>query len=157
MKNIILIFLLITSNVSAQKDSLLKGKAINTNIDTTRFVKIGSKKSSLPPLIILDGLKISQDTVIRFNLFKLGCIRKIKVINDYEFDTTNKYSGAVKIYTKILFVLNDSLLKRKREKITALSKIKQEEIKSIKKINPEKAMKKYGKAGKHGAIIIKTK
>ncbi len=158
--NIIFFYLfLYCISLYSQEDTIYKNKIItsnNKNIDTT--IMIGPGLSSLhEPLYIVDGLKIDNEKFAEIQLCR-NKVKKIRIDKEYVLTTSDKvYFGAIRIYTKILFIFNDSLLEHKREKIKVLSKVKQEEIKSIKKIDADKAIEKYGKAGKHGAIIIKTR
>jgi len=125
--------------------------------DTISSIKLGHKVSEYPPLYIFDGLKIDQDKFIELKIDK-SCIKRIKIDENYSFsDNTKAYKGSITIYSKMLVVLNDKLFFNSKDKKAMLSQVKQEEISLITALSKEEAHKKYGKAGKNGALIIKTK
>ncbi len=125
--------------------------------DTVPEIKLGHKISPYPPLYVLDGLKISQEKFAELQITK-QCIKKIKVNEDYNFcDSTQKFSGIITVYSKLLIVLNDKLLLDSKDKIETLSKLKQDEVVSLNMLNKREASDKYGKNGKFGALIIKTR
>jgi hypothetical protein len=58
------------------------------------------------------------------------------------------------ITTKLLIVLDDQLLSTKKEKKMALPFVDRDKIKSITKIDKNESIRRYGKKGKYGALII---
>ena len=60
------------------------------------------------------------------------------------------------ISTRLLVVFNGELLSSKKEK-SKLSTVNYKDIESIKKIEKNESIELYGKKGKNGALIIKTK
>lgn len=122
----------------------------------TIHIKLGHTPLPYSPLVLLDGLEISQKNLAEFMLDE-HCFKKIKRINDYcSSDTTLKYCGAVSIQSKLLIVLNDRLLYDRKEKTEALSKIKQSDVLEYKMLSQQDALEKYGKRGKFGALVVKT-
>lgn len=125
--------------------------------DTAHKIRPGHNVSKYPPLYILDGLKISQE---RFAELKIDecCIRRIRTDEDFSIcDSTSKFKGSITIYTKLLIVLNDTLLRNAKDKQELLSKLKQDNVSFLEKVDKEEAIIKYGKDGKCGVLIIKTK
>lgn len=123
----------------------------------TIHIKLRHTPLPYPPLVILDGLEISQKNLAEFMLDE-HCFKKIKRINDYcSSDTTLKYCGAVSIQSKLLIVINDRLLCDRKEKTETLSKIKQSDVLEYKMLNKQEALEKFGKCGKFGALMVKTK
>ncbi len=122
----------------------------------TLHIRLGHTTLPYSPLVLLDGLEISQKKLVEFNLDE-HCIKKVKLINDYcSSDTNLKYCGAVSIQSKLLIVLNDRLLYSRQEKTETLSKIKQSDVLEYKMLSKQEALEKYGKRGKFGALVIKT-
>lgn len=131
----------------AQDVNSLKGKTGPTIIAT-------KGNDQYPPLYVLDGLRISQEKFAELKIDK-HCIKKIKVSEDC--DSTQKFNGIITVYSKLLIVLNDKSLFNSNDKIEALSKLKQDEVLSFRMLDKQEALNKYGKYGKFGALIIKTK
>ncbi len=123
--------------------------------DTLR-IRLGHTTLPYSPLVLLDGLEISQEKLVEINLDE-HCIKKVKLINDYcSSDTNLKYCGAVSIQSKLLIVLNDRLLYDRKEKTETLSKIKQSDVLEYKMLSKQEALEKYGKRGKFGALVLNT-
>lgn len=108
-------------------------------------------KLPYPPLYILDGLEISSEEFVEWNL-DIQCVRKIKL----ETTETRRHCGIVHVYTRLLIVFNDRVLDTRKDRIKTLSNLERDSI-SIKKIDKQEAVNIYGKKGKYGALIIKTK
>ncbi len=122
----------------------------------TIHIKLRPTPLPYPPLVLLDGLEISQKKLAEFMLDE-HCFKKFKRINDYcSSDTTLKYCGAVSIQSKLLIVLNDRLLYDRKEKTETLSKIKQSDVLEYKMLSQQDALEKYGKRGKFGALVLNT-
>jgi len=84
------------------------------------------------------------------------------LISSIEFqrnDITNIRTENSKIIvtTRLLVVLDSVLLCTQKEKKVILPNVNKEKIESIEKIGKEKAMKLYGRKGKNGALLVKTK
>lgn len=130
---------------------------VRSQTETIPQLKFGPDVSKYPPLYFLDGFKISQKQFAELNIDKL-CIKKIKVDENYSSsDSTSTFKGAVFISSKLLVVLNDKNLFNIKDKYKHLSKLEQGEILSFIFIDKNEASNKYGKLGKYGALIIKTK
>lgn len=122
----------------------------------TLHIRLGHTTLPYSPLVLLDGLEISQKKLVEFNLDE-HCIKKVKLINDYcSSDTNLKYCGAVSIQSELLIVLNDRLLYDRKEKTETLSKIKQSDVLEYKMLSKQEALGKYGKRGKFGALVLNT-
>lgn len=104
-----------------------------------------------PPLIILDGLEISPEEIAEWGIEK-QVIKRIKY--ETTSDSSRGYCGIIRLYSKMLIALNDSLLVNSKEKVDSLSKIKREAISSIKMIDRQEAVRRYGRKGKYGALLI---
>ena len=100
---------------------------------------------NIPVIYIIDGLKISKEKFIELKL-PIYTLRKL---------TVDKKRSEVKIKSKLLIVHNEIKLDRKNK--TLLSQINEEDITVIRFIERENAINEYGKKGRHGALIIKTK
>lgn len=128
-----------------------------SQLDTIYNAHLSHDTSPYPPLYVIDGLRISQEKFAELKIDK-HCIKRIKVEEENkQCDSTQNFSGIIRVYSKMLIVLNDSLLADSNDKIETLSNIKRDAILSINKIDKQEALSKYGKIGKHGALIIRTK
>lgn len=106
-----------------------------------------------PPLIVLDGLEISPEDIEEWGIEK-HVIKRVKY--ETTSDGSRGYCGIIRLYSKFLIVLDDELLGNTKEKVNTLSNIKRESISSIKMIDKQEAVRKFGKKGKHGALLIQT-
>ncbi len=70
---------------------------------------------------------------------------------------TKTEGSKIIVTTRLLVVLDGALLLTQKEKKENLSVINKEIIESIVRIDKEKASELYGKKGKSGALLIKTK
>ena len=123
--------------------------------DTTHYL-LGHTKLPGKPLFVIDGLRASSEQIAGLE-FDKHCVKRMKTDAFYFYtDSVSSFFGCITIYTKLLIILNDRLLFGKNEKIETLSNEKREDIISINKIDKQEAFSKYGKKGKHGALIIKT-
>lgn len=151
MKIKIIFFFLSLSSIMlyAQEENSLKGK--------TGPIIIATKGSD--PIISLDGLILSKIDYLNLNIDESYSNKfKIKALSEKEakrkYRITNK-DGVVEIKTNLLYVLNDECLTS--ESNTILSKVTQADILDIKMLKKDDAIKEYGKLGRNGALIIKTK
>jgi len=80
-------------------------------------------------------------------------------INFQRHDIVSSKTEGSKIIvtTKLLIVLDGKLLSTQNEKREILATIDTKRIESITKVDKEKAFELYGKKGKNGALIVKTK
>jgi hypothetical protein len=83
----------------------------------------------------------------------------ISDINFQRHDIVRSKTEGSKIIvtTKLLIVLDGKLLSTQNEKKQMLSTIDTKRIESVTKVDKEKAFELYGKKGKNGALIVKTK
>ena len=133
----------------AQEGNALKGK--------TGPIIIATKCKD--PIISMDGLILSKTDYQNLKIDESYSKKfKIKVLSEKEakrkYKITNK-DGVVEIKTNLLYVLNGECLTSKN--ISVLSKVTQTDILDIKLLKKDDAIKKYGKSGRNGALIIKTK
>lgn len=70
---------------------------------------------------------------------------------------TKTEGSKIIVTTRLLVVLDGVLLSTQKEKKGNLSVINKEIIESIERIDKGKAFELYGKKGKNGALLIKTK
>jgi hypothetical protein len=133
----------------AQEENSLKGKTGPIIIATT----------GNDPIILLDGLILSKIDYLKLNIDESYSKKfKIKALSEKEakkeYGITNK-DGIVEIKTNLLYVLDNEYLTSESEK--KLSKLTQGNILDMKVLKKEDAIKEYGKFGRNGAFIIKTK
>lgn len=83
----------------------------------------------------------------------------ISSINFQRHDIVRSKTEGSKVIvtTKLLIVFDGKLLSTQSEKKKILSTIDTKRIESIAKVDKEKAFELYGKKGKNGALIVKTK
>jgi len=83
----------------------------------------------------------------------------ISSINFQRHDIVRSKTEGSKIIvtTKLLIVFDEKLLSTQNEKKEMLATIDTKRIESITKVDKGKAFELYGKRGKNGALIVKTK
>lgn len=96
---------------------------------------------------VIDYLKI--DSV---SFFSIGLQK-----SDIKKTHTEAYESIITITTNLAIVLNGELLSTTKEKKSKLSTISSENIESITKIDKEQSIKTYGRKGKNGVLVIKSK
>ena len=100
-----------------------------------------------PISYIVDYLRIDSTTFF-FIGFQKSDIKKVR---------TNVQEGVIVVTTNLAVVLNSKLLSTTKEKKSQLSTINLDNIESIMKIEKEQSTELYGKKGKNGVLVIKTK
>ena len=98
-----------------------------------------------PIIFIVDFLRLDRST------FSLIHIQN----SDFKRVHLSKKESEINIITKFLVVFNEELLSSKKEK-SKLSNVNFTDVESI-KIERERSFEMYGKKGKNGVLIIKTK
>jgi len=101
--------------------------------------------SKEPVSYIVDFLQLDHMLISSINFQRHDIVR-------------SKTEGSkVIVTTKLLIVFDGKLLSTQNEKKKILSTIDTKRIESITKVDKEKALELYGKKGKNGALIVKTK
>ena len=101
--------------------------------------------SKEPVSYIVDFLQLDHTLISSINFQRHDIVR-------------SKAEGSkIIVTTKLLNVLDGKLLSTQNEKKEMLSTIDTKRIESIVKVDKERASEMYGKKGKNGALIIKTK
>jgi hypothetical protein len=119
-----------------------------------------------PILVIVDGLKLHKDS-LHILALKTEEIKSViidgedvafKIVPSVTYEEDGVlYQGTVSLKTRLLFVVNGKSLYKRKDKQAVLSKIKQSDIVMLQKISATDAFQRWGRVGKHGAVIIYTK
>ena len=96
---------------------------------------------------IIDNIHLDSISFSKFQLRKKDIVRL----------TVNAKNCKIIYYTKLLIVFDDALLFSDSDKKRILYNVNYNTIKSIERIDIHKSKTIYGKWGKNGTIIIKTR
>ena len=129
-------------SVNAQMDSLRIKHIISDSTLTIHLNKC-YVESKIPKLLI-DWLEVDREAIKIFDI-KKNQIKKV-VIED----------GVGNVKTKLIIIINDTILVSPKEKKEKLSNLSKSSIKFINFLNSEVAIKLYGRKGRNGAIVVET-